>query len=67
MDGMQIGEQMTFQLDYSALIRAMTSPFVSKLIKPVSNSAYATEKNHQGLLKKKKEPCNQGHQFSRRS
>lgn len=58
LDGMQIGEQMTFQLDYSALIRAMTSPFVSKLIKPVSNSAYATEKNHQGLLKKKKEHCN---------
>jgi predicted amino acid racemase len=29
-----IGAEMTFQLNYSALVRAMTSPFVAKVVKP---------------------------------
>lgn len=29
---LRIGSEVTFQLDYSALLRAMTSPFVSKVI-----------------------------------
>ena len=31
--GLQIGDEVAFQLNYSALLRAMTSPFVSKLHK----------------------------------
>ena len=30
---MKIGTQISFQLDYSALLRAMTSPFISKIMK----------------------------------
>ena len=29
-DDLFVGQQITFQIDYSALLRAMTSPFVSK-------------------------------------
>ena len=29
-----VGEELMFQLNYSALVRAMTSPFVSKIINP---------------------------------
>ena len=32
-----VGAEMTFQLDYSALLRAMTSPFVGKSYQPASN------------------------------
>ena len=32
-----IGAEMTFQVDYSALVRAMTSPFVAKVLKPQSD------------------------------
>jgi len=30
-----IGSEMTFQLNYSALVRAMTSPFIAKVLKPM--------------------------------
>lgn len=32
-NGLSVGTEMTFQLNYSALVRAMTSPFVSKVTK----------------------------------
>jgi predicted amino acid racemase len=32
-----VGAEMTFQLNYSALLRAMTSPFVGKCYQPASN------------------------------
>lgn len=32
--GHSIGDEMTFQPNYSALVRAMTSPFVTKVVKP---------------------------------
>jgi predicted amino acid racemase len=32
---MAVGTEVTFQLNYSALVRAMTSPFVAQRIKPV--------------------------------
>jgi len=31
---LSVGAEMAFQLNYSALLRAMTSPFVSKIVKP---------------------------------
>ena len=31
-----VGAEITFQLNYSALVRAMTSPFVSKVMKDPS-------------------------------
>jgi predicted amino acid racemase len=31
--GLSVGAEMTFQLNYSALVRAMTSPFVTKIVK----------------------------------
>ncbi|HEY5673892.1 MAG TPA: alanine/ornithine racemase family PLP-dependent enzyme [Malonomonas sp.] len=31
-----VGEEVTFQLNYSALVRAMTSPFVTKVVTPAS-------------------------------
>ena len=34
---LSVGSEMAFQLDYSALLRAMTSPFVSRSFKPASN------------------------------
>lgn len=34
--GLSIGSEVTFQLNYSALVRAMTSPFVIKVMKPAS-------------------------------
>ena len=35
--GVAVGGEMTFQLNYSALLRAMTSPFVAKSFKSASN------------------------------
>jgi predicted amino acid racemase len=35
--GVAVGGEMTFQLNYSALLRAMTSPFVTKSFKSASN------------------------------
>lgn len=32
-DVLSVGTQVTFQLNYSALVRAMSSPFVSKKLK----------------------------------
>jgi predicted amino acid racemase len=37
VDSAPVGAEMTFQLDYSALVRAMTSPFVAKSFKSVSD------------------------------
>lgn len=31
---LSVGAEMAFQLNYSALVRAMTSPFVTKIVKP---------------------------------
>lgn len=33
---MPVGTELTFQLNYSALLRSMTSPFVAKVIRPIS-------------------------------
>ncbi len=33
-DRVPVGTELTFQLNYSALVRSMTSPFVTKVIKP---------------------------------
>lgn len=33
LTGLSVGNQVTFQLNYSALVRAMTSPFVAKVMK----------------------------------
>jgi predicted amino acid racemase len=43
-----VGTEMTFQLNYSALVRAMTSPFVAKVVKPQSSpiSVPANYVNH---------------------
>jgi predicted amino acid racemase len=35
-DDLSIGIEVKFQLNYSALVRAMTSPFVTKIVKPQS-------------------------------
>jgi predicted amino acid racemase len=35
----RVGAEMTFQLDYSALVRAMTSPFVTKSLKSAGNAS----------------------------
>ncbi len=35
-DGLSVGAEVTFQLNYSALVRAMTSPFVAKVIKSLA-------------------------------
>jgi predicted amino acid racemase len=32
----RVGAEITFQLNYSALVRAMTSPFVAKVVKPMA-------------------------------
>jgi predicted amino acid racemase len=37
VDSVPVGAEMTFQLDYSALLRAMTSPFVSKSFESALN------------------------------
>jgi predicted amino acid racemase len=37
VDRLAVGGEMTFQLNYSALLRAMTSPFVTKSFKSASN------------------------------
>ncbi|MCU7802303.1 MAG: alanine/ornithine racemase family PLP-dependent enzyme [Candidatus Thiodiazotropha sp. (ex Lucinoma borealis)] len=37
-----VGEEVTFQLNYSALVRAMTSPFVTKLVRPASRHAVSS-------------------------
>jgi predicted amino acid racemase len=42
-----IGAEMTFQLNYGALVRAMTSPFVAKVVKPLCDTLNMTvEANH---------------------
>ncbi len=33
---LSVGEEVIFQLNYSALVRAMTSPFVAKVVRPAS-------------------------------
>jgi predicted amino acid racemase len=38
-DSACVGAEMTFQLDYSALVRAMTSPFVTKSLKTAGNAS----------------------------
>lgn len=40
-----VGDELTFQLDYSALVRAMTSPFVAKVIKVQSGLAPRPERD----------------------
>jgi predicted amino acid racemase len=35
-DDLSIGTEVKFQMNYSALVRAMTSPFVTKIVKPQS-------------------------------
>lgn len=37
-EGVSVGSEMTFQPNYSALVRAMTSPFVTKVVKPLSTT-----------------------------
>lgn len=37
---LSVGAEVVFQLNYSALVRAMTSPFVSKVMKPASTDNY---------------------------
>ncbi len=34
-DDLSVGTEVTFQLNYSALVRSMTSPYVTKVVKPV--------------------------------
>ena len=42
-----IGDEMTFQPNYSAFVRAMTSPFVAKMVKPQCDTLNTTvEVNH---------------------
>lgn len=38
-DRLSVGTEVTFQLNYSALVRAMTSPFVTKVMMPASVAA----------------------------
>jgi predicted amino acid racemase len=38
IDSTPVGAEMTFQLDYSALVRAMTSPFVTRSFKSAGNA-----------------------------
>ena len=35
---LSVGAEATFQLNYSALVRAMTSPFVTKVMKPATTT-----------------------------
>jgi len=35
-ENLPVGKEVTFQLNYSALVRSMTSPFVAKVMNPVS-------------------------------
>ncbi|MEK6239334.1 MAG: hypothetical protein N2C14_31840, partial [Planctomycetales bacterium] len=37
-----VGAEVTFQLNYSALVRAMTSPFVAKIMKKRNNRTPAS-------------------------
>jgi len=39
-DCLSVGAEMTFQLNYSALLRAMTSPYVAKVMKALSGVGY---------------------------
>ena len=39
VDNVAVGAEITFELGYSALLRAMTSPFVTKSFKPVSSTS----------------------------
>jgi predicted amino acid racemase len=43
-----IGAEMTFQLNYSALVRAMTSPFVAKVVKPQCDTFSRTVEANNG-------------------
>jgi predicted amino acid racemase len=38
-DNVAVGDEMIFQLEYSALLRAMTSPFVTKSLKSAGNAS----------------------------
>jgi predicted amino acid racemase len=38
-DNMALGDEMVFQMDYSALLRAMTSPFVTKSVNSMGSTA----------------------------
>lgn len=49
-DCVPIGTEMTFQLDYSALIRAMSSPFVARSFVPTNNTWHSFEP---GILSRK--------------
>ncbi len=40
-DRVPVGTELAFQLNYSALVRSMTSPFVTKVIKPQGNPIHA--------------------------
>jgi len=39
VNNLAVGTEMTFQLDYSALLRAMTSPFVTRSLKSAGNAS----------------------------
>ena len=47
-----VGGEVTFQLSYSALVRAMTSPFVAKVVRPASRylnqAVYPSNRNRDG-------------------
>ncbi|MES9884997.1 MAG: alanine/ornithine racemase family PLP-dependent enzyme [Sedimenticola sp.] len=38
-----VGEEVTFQLNYSALVRAMTSPFVTKVVRHTSRDVISSD------------------------
>ena len=40
---LSVGAEVVFQLNYSALVRAMTSPFVTKVMMPVSTDNYISK------------------------
>ncbi len=44
VDSFPVGAEMTFQLNYSALVRAMTSPFVTKSIQAADNASRPPQK-----------------------
>ncbi|MCU7830936.1 MAG: alanine/ornithine racemase family PLP-dependent enzyme [Candidatus Thiodiazotropha sp. (ex Myrtea sp. 'scaly one' KF741663)] len=43
---LQVGAEIRFQLNYSAMVRSMTSPFVSKVLRASSNSIQVQAKTH---------------------
>lgn len=60
LDCVPIGMETRFQLDYGALIRAMTSPFVTKSFGRTGDAYHSTEKIVEGLLKTLKSHPEQG-------